>query len=248
MKISDRVSGKTILKPCALEFGGIIVRISARLGWDAQLARTALVVAAVLISMSLFPTGARASTITGILVYDSNSSNGGSMASGGWETPQVSGINAITMFQGGSTYGPGTFSLDISAAGTYDVSYTATTASIGGSYADLELFFDGSSSPGITAVINRSSQTTLIAPTSTSLYCLQSYTPCTANSGLVFVDGTNTITVSGFTLTQSPSSGVFGGDILLGDNAAVPEPASVGLVSAGFLAAGFLLARRSRNR
>jgi hypothetical protein len=169
------------------------------------------------------------------------------MATGGWETPQVSGTNAITLYQGVSTYGTGAFSIDISAFGTYDISYTASSGSLSGTYADLELFFDGNSTPGITAVINRSSQTVLIAPTSSSLFCLSSYTPCTATSGLVFVDGTNTVTLTGFTLT--PSDG-WVGDISLDVEAdTVPEPASLGLVSAGFLAAGLAFAaRRKRNR
>ncbi len=224
------------------------MRLFTRLGWIARLSRTALVAAAVLACIALFPTGAFASTITGILVYDSNSSSGGSMASGGWETPQAGSTNPLTLSEGGSTYGPGAFSIDISALGTYTVDYTAASGTLSGTYADLELFFDGSSSPGITAVINRSSQTTLIAPISSSQYCLSDYTPCTVTSGLQFNDGTNAVTVTGFSLLTVGGDFAGQGVISLDVTGNAPEPATMGLVSASLFAAGLILARRNRNR
>jgi hypothetical protein len=153
----------------------------------------------------------------------------------------------MSLYQGATQYGYGTdpFSIDISAPETYPFTYTTTPYLSDSAYADLELFFDGSSSPGITVVIAWDNQTTLLAPTTSDRYCL-GYGTCTATSTLQFVDGATTVTATEFTVN---GRGVWTGDITLDVTGSVPEPASISLVSVGFLAAGLAFAaRRKRNR
>ncbi|MGO9095510.1 MAG: hypothetical protein ACLQGV_09830 [Bryobacteraceae bacterium] len=225
------------------------MRLSARPAGVARLTRLAIVAAAVLISMSLLAPAARAgTTITSVMIYDASDTLGGDYVNGGWEAPECCGDG--TMVLDGTDYLLGVpLSIDISAPGTYDLSYTTDRYLSFAEYAGLELFFDGSSAPGITVLIDSSSQATLIAPSTTNRLC-QGYPPasvCTATTGLDFVDGAETVTATGFTANNS--TGPWTGDINLKVTSTVPEPASMGLVPVGFLAMGLAFqARRKRNR
>lgn len=209
----------------------------------ARLTRLAFAAAAVLISMSLLAPAARASTtITGVMVFNTNDTQGGTIASGGWEAPCYGNIGEMTL----SGYGPcAPFSIDISAPGTYDFTYSTDRPLGLADYAGLELFFDGSSLPGITVYIATPTSTGLIAPSTSNRLCA-GYTGCTANGGLDFVDGALTVTATEFTVISGSN---WTGDISLNVTTGVPEPASIALVSAGFLAMGLAFqARRKRNR
>jgi hypothetical protein len=217
---------------------------SARPAVVARLTRLAFAAAAVLISMSLLAPAARAgTTITGVMLYNANNTEGGSDATGGWYAPCDPPTGQMTL----SGQGPcAPFSIDISAPGTYDLGYT--TASLLGlaDYAGIELLFDASSAPGINVYIATPTSTGLIAPSTSNRFCAD-YTACTASGGLQFVDGPVTVTATGFTVDNS--TGAWTGDISLKVTSTVPEPASLGLVPVGFLAMGLAFqARRKRNR
>ncbi len=221
------------------------MRISVRLGWNARHTRMALALAPVLASLSLFSTGARATTITGVMLYDSSDTQGGDYSVGGWEAPSTDSIGTMYLVQGTTQYGPSApFSINISTPGTYNFSYATDRPLDFSSYADLELFFDGSTVPGITVIISSSNETTLLTPTTSNRYC-PDYVGCTATGGSQFVDGGITVTATQFTVASGSD---WTGDITLDVTGNVPEPASMGLVSVGLFVAGLLLARRNRNR
>jgi hypothetical protein len=220
------------------------MRLSARPAGLARLTRLAFAAAAVLISMSLLAPAARAgTTITGVMLYNANNTEGGSYASGGWYAPCDPPTGGMTL----SGQGPcAPFSIDISAPGTYDFDYTTDRFLGLAEYAGIELLFDANSAPGITAYIATPTSTGLIAPSTSNRFCAD-YTACTASGGLQFVDGPVTVTATGFTVDNS--TGPWTGDILLNVTSTVPEPASMALVPVGFLALGLAFqARRKGNR
>ena len=208
--------------------------------------RMVFALAAVLVSMSLLAPGAQAATvITGVMLYNTDNAGGPPFAGGGWEAPCNGIIGQMSVSQGATQYGPcAPFSIDISTPGTYDFTY-ASDRGLGLSYANMELFFDGSSLPGITVIIDSQNQATLLAPGTSNRYC-SGYVLCTATGGLQFVDGAVTVSATGFTVQ---SGGAWTGTLSLDVTSNVPEPASIGLVSLGFLAAGLAFgARRKRSR
>ncbi len=221
------------------------MKVSAR---QAGIARLAIVAAAVLISMSLLAPAARAgTTLTGVMLYNSSDTLGGNYASGGggWEAPCTTGIGNMWLLTSSGECPATSMSIDISAPGTYDFTYFTDRPLGLAEYAGLELFFDSSSLPEITAYIATPTSTGLIAPSTSDRFCA-GYTGCTATGGLEFVDGALTVTLTEFTVVSGAN---WTGDISLNVTSTVPEPASVALVPVGFLAMGLVFqARRKRNR
>ena len=173
-----------------------------------------------------------ATVVTQILVYDSGNMQG-ALQSGGWEGPQFDGIGTISLFQGATQYGPGSpFSIDISSPGTYDLTYN-TSSSLGGRYADLELFFDGdASTPGISVVIDRqdTNNPPLINVT-TDYYYSQGYGTHSGIGSASFADSENIVTLQEYTVDSS--LGTWQGNIDLSVQP-VPEPATITIIALGF--------------